>query len=226
MVVIAIVVVLASLAITGYSRLKAHGDKVASMNNLRQLQAANQSFASDNNNTYVPAWAFDKEGRKMSNWQNNETFLRYYRGEVPAGAPQQVRVSVPPSLLDPIAYRSKARLYDKLEASYGYNVNALDGGKNNTPNSVRTNRLAKTKTPSRTSAFMTGTDMFLTYGGRFRWEGKDATEGKIGTQKTAYRHGGKALCVFFDGLMEAMSKGDIGQFDRKGGENHPFWKGF
>jgi prepilin-type processing-associated H-X9-DG protein len=40
----------------------------------------------------------------------------------------------------------------------------------------------------------------------------------------AYRHGGKALVVYYDGSAVSMSRAEMKAIDDQGGANHPFWK--
>lgn len=224
MVVITIVVVLASLAFMGFSRLKKQGYRAASMNNLRQLQAANQTYAAENNGIYVQAWSFDEDGNQNpQKWNVNEEFLGYLRGEVSPDAPTSVRRSVPEALLDPLVVRTRASRWDRLEKSYGLNITTLEGGSNNTPGSKRQIKTTQLVSPSRTFSFITGQNPFIAYSGRYTYNG---TENNTGNTTTAYRHDGKAIAVFFDGHTELKSMDDMREIDDKGGSRHPFWKGF
>lgn len=224
MVVIVIVVVLASLAIMGFTRVKAAGYKVTSMNNLRQLQTANQHYAGDNQGTYVQAWSFDDDGNQNpAKWNVNQSFLRYYRGDVSDALARSPSKGIPEALLDPIVVKTKYTRWERLEKSYGLNITTLEGGRNNTPGSVRKIRVTQMKTPSRTAAFLTGQNAFVTHSGRFTYNG---TEENTGKTTTAYRHGDKAIAVFFDGHIEMKTMEDMKEIDRNGGSKHPFWKGF
>jgi prepilin-type N-terminal cleavage/methylation domain-containing protein/prepilin-type processing-associated H-X9-DG protein len=224
MVVIVIVAVLASLAFMGLTRVKAAGYRVTSMNNLRQLQTANQSYASENNGTFVQAWSYDDQGNQNpAKWNVNEEFLSYFRGEVSDEQARSPMRGIPESLLDPIVVKTKASRWDRLEKSYGLNITTLEGGSNNTPSSVRKIRTTQVKTPSRTCAFITGQNAFIAHSGRFDWNG---TEENAGKTVTAYHHNGKAIAVFYDGHIEMVSINDMKQIDRKGGSKHLFWKGF
>jgi prepilin-type processing-associated H-X9-DG protein len=49
-------------------------------------------------------------------------------------------------------------------------------------------------------------------------------KGKTTDQRIAYRHGGKAVVVYYDGSTGMVSPEDIRDIDKKGGASHPFWK--
>jgi len=109
---------------------------------------------------------------------------------------------------------------DKLFASYGYNREGMPALKANTDQSFTVNQVTS---PTRTAAFVTATDWIVTYKSRFRWE-ENPVEGKSTDQKMAYRHGNKAVVVYYDGSSGFVSPEDVRAFDSKGGAKHPFWK--
>jgi prepilin-type processing-associated H-X9-DG protein len=74
--------------------------------------------------------------------------------------------------------------------------------------------------PEQSMAFGSASDVSLRYGARFKWDGK---EGVTHDSRVAYRHGNKALFVFFDGHVAELTKEEIKAIDNKGGSKHPFW---
>lgn len=221
LVVIVIIAVLAVLVIVGVTRMRAAGDRATTVAVLRQLQLANHSYATDHNGQYVPLSSMDENENRINDWHQSSVFLAYLTGDSTAlDKNQVVTTKVPVSVLDPIVVRSKKRLWDKLFASYGYNQEGMPALK---ANSDRCFKVSQVTSPSRTAAFITATDWIVSYKSRFIWE-TDPVEGKSTDQRIAYRHGNKAIVVYYDGSSGFVTPGDIRAIDAKGGATHPFWK--
>ncbi|MFK7910294.1 MAG: type II secretion system protein [Akkermansiaceae bacterium] len=222
---IAIIAVLAALAFTVFLKVRESGYQTTSLNNLKQLQLANETYSNENNGVYVQAWSFDDEGNQNpAKWNVNQEFLRYYRGPVSDNAPTTVKNGVPLEMLDPIAVKARVGSnWSKLQKSYGLNINTLEGGGNNTPGSVRRIIASRLISPARTCAFMTAQNPFVHHSGRFVYDG---TENSGGGVTTSYRYKGKAIAVFYDGHTELISKKDMERFDEEGGSSNIFWKGY
>ncbi len=219
LVVIVIIVVLASLAMVGMRRMRDMADKATTIRSLSQLQIANASFASENSGRYVSYQVMDENGKRAGWWYQVPQFLIYFRGEVykADGSPDK---TVPLSMLDPKVVRAKVDNFHKsMAGSFGMNNAGLPNVVG-TPNGESYYTLANVSQPERSMAFATATDVRLAYASRFRWDG---TEGKTSNGAIAYRHGDKAIVVYFDGHVGEMSKGDMRQIDKKRGSNNPFW---
>lgn len=221
LVAITIIVVLAALTVMGFTRMRAAGDRATTTAVLRQLQLANHSYASDHNGQYVPISSMDENQNRVNDWYQSSVFLSYLTGDATAlNNSQTVTTKVPESVLDPIVVRSKKRLWDKLFASYGYNSVGMP---TLAPGVDRSFKVGQVTSPSRTASFIRATDWIVSYNGRFLWEA-DPVEGKTTNQRVAYRHGNKAIVVYYDGSSGVVSPGDIRDIDKKGGAAHPFWK--
>jgi prepilin-type N-terminal cleavage/methylation domain-containing protein len=220
MVVIVIIAVLGLLSVLGFSRMRAAGDRASTVAVLRQLQIANLSYASDHGGQHVPISSMDENENRINDWHQSSVFLAYLTGDSSALDKGEVKTEVPVSVLDPIVVRAKQRLYLKLFASYGYNSVGMPALK---ANSDRSFKVSQVTDPTRTAAFITATDWIVSYNSRFRWEA-DPVEGKTTNQRIAYRHGDKAVVVYYDGSSGFVSPDDIRALDAKGGANHPFWK--
>jgi hypothetical protein len=59
--------------------------------------------------------------------------------------------------------------------------------------------------------------------GRLLWK-TQPVEGKTTTDKMAFRHGKKAIIIYYDGSSGLMSLEEIKAIDQKGGVTHPFWR--
>jgi prepilin-type processing-associated H-X9-DG protein len=163
----------------------------------------------------------DENNNRINDWHQSSVFLAYLTGDQSAlDNNQKVTTKVPQSVLDPIVVRSKKRLWERLFASYGYNQHGMPAAK---PNTDRSFKVSQVTSPSRTAAFITATDWIVSYNSRFLWE-SNPVEGKTTDQRIAYRHGGKAVVVYYDGSSGFVSPDDIRAFDARGGSNHPFWK--
>lgn len=226
LVVILIVIVLASLSFLGFSRIRAAADSATTVSNMRQLQVANQSYASDHNGRYASYKVLDEEKGTYTYWTRSPGFLGYIIGDESVADRALKDITVPLGILDPVVVRSKARLYDGLWASYGMNSGFMkEGGKSASGQQkelyVSAHNLID---PSRTAAFVNATDVGVKYDSRNLWWSSPA-EGKGTNGKMAFRHNNKAAVVYFDGSTGFITKGDIDRFDDNGGKNNIFWKG-
>lgn len=221
LVVITITVILAALSVLGFSRMRAAGDRATTVGVLRQLQMANVGYSADHNGQYVPLSSMDENKNRINDWHQSSVFLAYLTGDgsnLEKGQP--VTSSVPVSVLDPVVVRAKQRLWNRLFASYGYNsvgMPALSPGKD------RSFKVSQVTNPTLTAAFITATDWIAKYEGRLLWESAPV-EGKSTDGKIAFRHGDRAIVVYYDGSSGMITPEDIRRFDKRGGANHPFWK--
>lgn len=223
LVVIIILITLAVLALSGFSKLRSAGDKTVAARNLSQLQLANASYAADNGGKYVPVYSFDENGGKTSQWTSNPDFLAHFKADAVYDSKGRVSTSLPLNLMDPVAARAKKKGFDDLAASYGYNTEGLPGYK--LPSTSASYTISQMPSPDRTMAFSTATDWIVCYVSRFRWTGAAATEGRTNDQKMAFRHKDKALVAYYDGHVGEVSIEDLRKIDKQGGKSHPFWLG-
>ncbi len=221
LVVITIIAVMAALTVMGLQRMRAAGDRATTVSVLRQLQLANVGYASDHNGQYVPMESYDENNARVNDWHQSSVFLAYLTGDQSSlERNQPVTSKVPVSILDPIVVRAKQRLWDRVFASYGYNQQSMPAAAPNTDRSFKVNQVTN---PTRTAAFITATDWKVVYNSRFNWL-QNPVEGKSTDQRIAYRHGNKAVVVYYDGSTGFVTPADMRGFDAKGGANHPFWK--
>lgn len=218
MVVITIILVVAVLSVGGIARIRDQGFKVNSIRNLAQLQIANASYAADNSGSFVPIYSYTEEGVREGNWYQNTEFLSNLAGDLRDAFGDPVR-SAPVSMLDPKVYREKKGFHHSIAASYGMNDSGIAGIHG--PGARPGHKLIQVSTPSESMAFATATDFRVTYNSRLKWKGVD---GKTNDGAIAYRHGGKALVVYFDGHVREVTQGDMKNIDAtKGGKNSTFW---
>lgn len=226
LVVIVIIVTLASLSFLGFSRMRAAADAATTVSNMRQLQVANQSYASDHNGRYASYKVLDEDKGTYTYWTRSPGFLSYIMGDESVASRALKDITVPLGILDPVVVRSKARYYDGLWASYGMNSGFMkEGGKSasgqqkelyvSAPNLID---------PSRTAAFVNATDVGINYDNRNLWW-NSPEEGKSTNGKMAFRHNNKAVVVYFDGSSGFITRADIDRFDANGGQTNIFWKG-
>lgn len=208
-----------SLSLAGYSKFRSAADKATAIGNIRQLQIANANYATDNNGRFVSSFARDGDGKFTGMWNTNIDFLDLFRGE--SYESEKHRDYVPVSLLDPKAVRGDGKFNTSLKGSFGApEVYGVDYGGKNADSSYRLTQLTN---PERTAAFVTAIDWHVVYGSRLRWDGTEQPDGR---GIIAYRHNGKALVVYYDGRVGELTKADMKEFDKKGGEDNPFWNGF
>jgi prepilin-type processing-associated H-X9-DG protein len=188
------------------------------------MQAANATYATDHNGRFVPLDERDENGVMLGDWTQNTEFMALITGDesLLTKYPDKFNGRLPHQFLDPAVVRTKARLWDVIFASYGYNqiVPGLPPGQIGGPRGFRMNQITN---PARSVAFVTGTDHYFKYSGRLLWE-SNPVEGKSKDGKLAFRHGGKAIVTYYDGSTSMVGPAEIRSFDSKGGANHPFWK--
>lgn len=221
LVVITIVIVLAALSFVGVFRMRAAGDTATAVRNIRQLQVANVSYATEHNGRYASYFILDEDGKK-NYWYRDLGFLAELTGDSSQLTAADPIRDVSSSLLDPIAYRAKKKSYDLLSGSYGMIHDFMI--KRSDQDTERYTTIAEITNPSRTAAFLTTTDLSARYESRNLWW-SEPVEGKTTNGKTAFRHANKAIAVYFDGSTGLISREDINRFDANGGKKNVFWNG-
>lgn len=223
LVVILIIATLAALTVMGFSKMRAAGDRAAAVSIMRQLVVANMGYSTEYNGQFVPIAEKDESGGLAMEWYRNPKFLTFLTGD-----PKEFEKSgsqlllAPPGSLDPIVVRARQRQWDRLSASFGLNATGLTWPENfkSPPMSFKLSQIAN---PGRTAFIVSATNYQVTFGGRYLWKSAPV-EGKTTTDKTAYRHGGKAVVIYYDGSTGFVSQTDMAAFDAKGGIANPFWK--
>jgi prepilin-type N-terminal cleavage/methylation domain-containing protein len=219
MVVILVIIVIAALSLTGMRRFRDYADKVNSSRNLSLLQLANASHAADHNGRYVAIQAYDENGARTGYGYQDPTYLGYLTGDVDDTSGKPLRAA-PSSFLDPKVYRARKTMYYSMSASYGMLDSGLMGQA--APNARPAHQMNAITYPSAAMVFATATDYRINYNGRFSWT-EDQARSNNGA--LAYRYGGKALLVYYDGHIGEMTKADIQEIDKsRGGKNNPLWK--
>jgi prepilin-type N-terminal cleavage/methylation domain-containing protein len=222
LVVILIIATLAALSMVMFNRARTAGDLTTTVAIIRQLQLANYAYANEHNGQFVPLQSKDENNAVSVTWHQNTAFLAYLTGDPSAlEANQLVNNVVPRSILDPIVVRSKQRLWNMLYASFGYNQENMPifG-----PSQDKSFKISQLTCPNRSAAFVTGTDHYLKYSGRFLWKPGVSTEGKSTDGRMAFRHEKKAIVVYYDGSSGVITQADLKNYDANGGKANPFWK--
>ena len=227
LVVVVIIIALAALSLMGIDRFRKAGDKAVAIRNISQLHIANTGWAADHNGRYVSVYAFDQDKKQLpqANWHANASFLGYLNGEGVTVKSKTNEPSVPLSMLDPVVVRAKKFQHDSYQASYGYNHEGIEGNRWGDPSVDRSFFVHQIVSPERSCAFISCTDWIAKYSGRYLWTGSGATEGKTPDGKIAFRHGGKALVVYYDGHVGEVSANDLKKFDSAtpSGDKSIFW---
>jgi prepilin-type N-terminal cleavage/methylation domain-containing protein len=228
LVTITIIVVLAALIVAITVNLKRSAENVVAITRIQGLGHANAAYAVENNGKYVPIFAFSEDRSFQPPWFYNKKFLETLVGNAEfLNEPEQYEGSdgYPESVLDPVVVRSKKRFWSRLSASFGYNQENMPGGDWGQAGTSRSHTTSSVASPEQTFQFITATDWTAKYSGRNLW-GNNPEEGRTGDGKIAFRHkGNKALAVFYDGHVEAVSLDDMNRYDGLGGINHVFWGG-
>ncbi len=222
LVTIAIIATLAAASVAGYRKYTKTANLAVATSNMRQLQTANMSYASDHNGKYVPVYGFgDEENPGLkSKWWNNPEFNFELTGD--ATVFDGGNFKFPLGLLDPTVVKAKKRGYSQIYTSYGYNQVGMPGGWN-IPGTDTGFRVVGISDPGRSAAFISSTDWIAKYGARFNWSGANAVEGYTEDGKIAYRHDGKALVAYYDGHVGTITPEQMRDIDAKGGNANIFW---
>jgi prepilin-type N-terminal cleavage/methylation domain-containing protein/prepilin-type processing-associated H-X9-DG protein len=221
LVVIAIIAVLATLAFLGTNRVRDMANKSNSIRNLSQLQIANTTYASDHNGKFVPLKIIDGGGKAGNRWFQDVKYLATLTGKPAEELEKNPTTAIPLEMLDPKVVRARKPQHDRIYTSYGMNDTSIGGSKPNTEYAYNLNQLSD---PSRSMVFATATDLRATYVSRYAWDFKNPKDEKSSGGEIAYRHGNKALVVYFDGHVGEMGKADFEAIDKAGGVSNVFWK--
>lgn len=226
LVTVTIILVLGALVFLGFARVREAADQTTTIHRIKSLADANIVYAADHGGKYVPVYSFDEDSKASVQWHYNQTFLEPLIGikkaleefEVHEGAD-----GLPEQVLDPIVIRAKKKDWSRISGSFGYNHENMDGGWGQ-PNVDRSYTINTVPDPVKTCAFITATDWIAKYSGRYLWR-QQGFEGKTPDGKIAYRHGDKAVVVFYDGHTELISMEQMREIDRRGGIDNIFWGG-
>lgn len=188
-----IVTVLCALLFPALGRMSENVKGTRCLSNLRQIQAANLSFAADNDGWSVPVFVNSStQGGGRTWWSGNKTFFQYLDiGQNEAGLPQSLRCP----LATGIGYMG-----------YGMNSTGLSGS-TSVPGDSRKVRLAQINQPTKKIAFADGLDYQLQRSAADSYQGKEQST----TQAIAYRHSKKTSVniVFWDGHTESRLREDV-----------------
>lgn len=206
LVVIVIIASLVAISVTAVVRFRNSADKTIVLGNLRQLQTANISYSSDHQGSFVPPEAIVVDANGVDtgervDWYENPDFISQLKGEqatfsTTSGTPD---TSLPSSMMDPVVLKQRPANYQNLSASYSYTR----------LKSQAPMRFSQLNDASRSAAFITADgDGFIDH----------ASKSEI-----AYRHGDRAVVVYYGGHAAIISEANINSFDNNGGASNIFW---
>lgn len=195
LVVIAIIAVLAALAFPVIGRVKDNGYTSETISNLRNLQLANISYASDHNGRYVSP---QETTNGNSVWFVNKKFLGYL-GVTDANwdekYPEVAKCGFPSaSPPDP----KKNDRQQSIGINLGGNLWYPDKNGNQPDSTIGMLEVD----PSKMFAFCDATAHFVRMSAAGDW----TTDEKWNGMKMAYRNRGRAAVVYFDGHTGLVSK--------------------
>ena len=197
LVVIAIIAVLVAISVPAVFSFRNAADKAIAISNMRQLQTANVSYASDHYSTFVSPM----EGGLVEWWKNPEFVSQLKSAEATYGSGGVPNVDLPLSLMDPPIAKKRAPGYDELAGSYAYNTQGMTGSGY---------KLSLVADPGRTMAFITAD--FPAAG--------EVNEGNS-VANIAYRHDKKAIAVYYDGHAAPITQTEVSGVP--GGATGGFW---
>ncbi|MFK7851685.1 MAG: prepilin-type N-terminal cleavage/methylation domain-containing protein [Akkermansiaceae bacterium] len=219
LIVIVIIAVLVALSLFGYTRARGVADKAVAIGYLKEIQLANASYAADNGR-FVTVSA--KSGGDLSgSWHNNWDFTNNLRG-IPNSTDTSPELrGFPEEKFDRRARTLQSPGWDHIKGNYGaFEKDPTNNSWTSGDDFESSFSAAQLSNPGRTAAFATALDWRIK-----SWSSYTGEETRNGQGRMAFRHGGKALVVFYDGHVEEKSKSDMQKIEDNGGKSHPFWKG-
>lgn len=197
LVAVAIVGILSSLAVGAFGKVRDQARTAVTISNLKQLQAANSAFASDNDGFFVKA--FDG-GSWGDGWKGNQNFLSYLERSGRNGwtDPSKVVRSGFPQVNSLIAYSIPKSTVNGAPIQY------WESG----PLRLRAIQLER---PASTIAFIDANDWWVNPGGWNSWSSIARNDGtnRNGDALVAYRNNGKAAAVTFAGNVVLLQRSEL-----------------
>jgi prepilin-type N-terminal cleavage/methylation domain-containing protein len=194
---VAVIGILIAITVVVLGNVRRQSEIATATSNLRQIQLANQTFATDNGGRYAPM-----QLAGGSWWYQNRDFLYYlgYHTETnPSFSATQPAFEVFP------VFRSSAsdRPANKSWPDFGYNFTRWDGFPNHT-RPIDGHLMSDISEPGRRIAFMDSLFTLVRYNDRNDYNGTEERVG--GSFGPAYRHNNHALVVFYDGSVSRLSR--------------------
>lgn len=190
--VIAIAGILAAIIVPVVGMARDSTRAVQCLGNLRQLQLANITYAAEHRGGYVPILFIDSEnaGRRTF-WYQNTGFLDYLPKDRTAGTTNVHKLS------DTMQCPTARNIGNTLDFTYGANAHGRGGEW--VAGLVRQIMAAEIQRPAQTMAFADGLDWQLYADGADGYEKEMELRSNSSSHIVAYRHGGQANLVYFDG---------------------------
>jgi prepilin-type N-terminal cleavage/methylation domain-containing protein/prepilin-type processing-associated H-X9-DG protein len=201
---LAIVAVLAGVLLSSIGKIREKALTQKTVANLKTLQSANALYAAENNNRFIAPQVNGDWANGM--WFQNEAFLSYLGAkktdrmwdedwpEAAKSGHRSASPNIPPGKMD-------------RQASIGINLGLRqhwanpDGSFNDL-----SYQASKIKNPSKTMAFIDANDIWVRMDRADNWQSdKDPWY----AMSVAYRNGGKAAAVFFDGHVALLERKDV-----------------
>lgn len=205
LVVIAIIAILASMLLPALSQARDRAKKTQCTGNLKQMGTAGLLYAGSNNDFWVPISA----GGNGKAWYQNLAYRKLLGGIVWENAAiNHSDERIVPGMLCPMS-RAFLRIgdsakYQHLEASYGLNMDAHNGG-------VTAIKISRITQPSNSVAFLDSIEWRVA-----QWTAEfgfytGETETNPSWSPVAFRHGGMANAngVYFDGHAELRHSSNL-----------------
>ncbi|GHC13340.1 prepilin-type N-terminal cleavage/methylation domain-containing protein [Cerasicoccus arenae] len=200
LVVIAIIAILATILIPVIQSVRRNAAVSRNISNLRNLQSANQLYATEHSGNYVPVGSFNEKGSYGNFWHENPSFVTEYLGFTDVN-------QWPEEFLSPWASIRSSDGQLLIERSYGYNYTGL--GAYGIPGTSRNANMMTLANPSKTLAFADALDWQIQIYGADRYNGVEEVNNNNTNSAIAYRYNGYAGVVYFDGHAEMLNREQV-----------------
>ncbi|QYY36701.1 prepilin-type N-terminal cleavage/methylation domain-containing protein [Ruficoccus sp. ZRK36] len=190
---ISVIAIIAAILVPIINSVQRRSYVTQSVNNLRQLQLANLTYASDHGGEYVPLSTVNDNGSISGQWMYNRDFGAYLNCPKPGYTDKTwLPVAISGFPATPIPDYPGIR-------TIGYNGSDFDG------KDLKSFRTSEINYPERLIAFAEAIDWQVKYGSRHRWTA-ESDEGKKTYGAIAYRNGGNCIAVMYSGVVTQFSE--------------------
>ena len=203
--VIAVIGVLGAILVPAIYNTRDKAKTATTVNNLRQLQVANMTYANMNGGDYVPLYAGDSPFSE--GWKWNDRFLDYLGMQTPLTEAEKE------------AFRSGFWNENESRSLIGYSMYRTPANEHPwAANSAHTIKQSMIKNPTHLIAFIEANDWWASPYEFDNWESAaaDDVSSTSNYASVAYRNNGKAAAVTFDGAVIFLGREDLGPHTPEG----------
>lgn len=201
LVVVAVITLLMAILLPSLSQARKQANRVACLSNLRQMQFANEIYAAEYDNWYVP---LRMETPSAVVWYSNPQFRTILRIK-DTGFGMAPRGLICREASFALSQPGSTGLF-RLEFAYGFNVHGLTTDVGGVAVPYIGYRRTQLPAPAQKIAVADGVDWWIRASGSHKYMGETGNLSQLYNFAPAYRHDGLVGIAFFDGHAEMMPR--------------------